>query len=189
MSGAVADGRGGVVARQVDPTGVLPVMHLLNHVADTYDADDAVNLTGYADSLAVYTASVAGLLLAGRVNGRHLPDSYSVQDLAVGGIATHKLARLLSRSSVTSPLRAPFTEFEEPAGSGEHVESPRGAHGFRHTIGELLTCPFCLGVWLGTAYVAGLAVAPRPTRALAAMLTVVALADTMQHGYARLRGD
>jgi hypothetical protein len=44
-------------------------------------------------------------------------------------------------------------------------------------------------VWIGTAYVAGVAVAPRPTRALAAVLTVVALSDTMQHAYARLRGD
>jgi hypothetical protein len=129
------------------------------------------------------------MLYAGRATGRHLPDSYSVRDLAVGGIATHKLTRLLSRSSVASPLRAPFTEFEKPAGAGEHVESPRGRHGLRHTIGELLTCPFCLGVWVGTAYVAGLAVAPRGTRALAAVLTVVTLSDTMQHGYARLRGD
>jgi hypothetical protein len=112
-----------------------------------------------------------------------------MQDLTVGGIATHKLTRLLSKASVTSPLRAPFTQFEEPAGSGEHVESPRGRHGFRHTIGELLTCPFCLGVWIGTAYVAGLAIAPRSTRSLAAVLTVVALSDTMQHGFARLRGD
>ena len=59
----------------------------------------------------------------------------------------------------------------------------------RHTVGELLTCPFCLGVWVATAYVAGLVVAPRPTRALAAVMTVVAGSDTLQHGYSRLRGD
>jgi hypothetical protein len=164
-------------------------MQMLTHVADTYDTGDEVNLTGYADSLAVWTASVAGLLMVARARGRHLPDSYSVHDLAVGGIATHKLTRLLSKASVTSPLRAPFTEFEKPAGAGEHLESPRGRHGVRHTVGELLTCPFCLGVWVGTAYVAGLAVAPRPTRAAAALFTVVALSDAMQHGYARLRGD
>jgi hypothetical protein len=164
-------------------------MHLLTHAADGYDPDGDVNLPGYADSIAVYSASVAGLVLVGRATGQQLPEHYSVQDLAIGGIATHKLTRLLSKASVTSPLRAPFTRFEEAAGSGEHVESPRDGHGVRHTIGELLTCPFCLGVWIGTAYVAGVAVAPRPTRALAAVLTVVALSDTMQHAYARLRGD
>ena len=164
-------------------------MHLLTRATDAYDTDDEVNLTGYAKSLAVYSASVAGLLLTARVRGRSLPERYSVQDLAIGGMATHKLTRLLSRSSVTSPLRAPFTEFEGPAGSGEHVEKPRGGHGVRHTVGELLTCPFCLGVWVGTAYVSGLALAPRPTRALAAVLTVVTLSDTLQHAYSRLRGD
>ena len=164
-------------------------MHLLTRAADAYDTDDEVNLTGYAESLAVYSASVAGLLLTARARGRSLPEHYSVQDLAIGGMATHKLTRLLSRSSVTSPLRAPFTEFQGPAGSGEHLEKPRSGHGVRHTVGELLTCPFCLGVWVGTAYVTGLATAPRPTRALAAVLTVVTLSDTMQHAYSRLRGD
>jgi hypothetical protein len=157
--------------------------------AATYDTDGDVNLTGYADSLAVYAASVGGLLALARAHGQELPDRYSVQDLTLGSIATHKLTRLLSRASVTSPLRAPFTEFEAPAGSGEHVEIPRGEHGLRHTVGELLTCPFCLGVWVGTAYVAGIALAPRPTRAVAAVLTVVAASDTLQHAYSRLRGD
>jgi hypothetical protein len=157
--------------------------------ATTYDPDDEVNLTGYADSMAVYVASVTGLLALGRATGRELPEHYSLRDLTLGGIATHKLTRLLSRASVTSPLRAPFTQFEQAAGSGEHVEKPRDGHGLRHTVGELLTCPFCLGVWVGTAYVAGMAFAPRPTRAMAAVLTVVGASDALQHGYSRLRGD
>ena len=155
--------------------------------ATTYDAHDEVNLTGYAESLAVFAASVGGLLAL--AHDHELPERYSVQDLTVGGIATHKLTRLLSRASVTSPLRAPFTQFEAPAGSGEHIEKPRDGHGLRHSVGELLTCPFCLGVWIGTAYVAGVALAPRPTRAVAAVLTVVAASDTLQHAYSRLRGD
>lgn len=157
--------------------------------AATYDPDGEVNLGGYTHSLAVYVAGVSGLLLLGRATGRQLPEHYSVRDLALGGIATHKLTRLLSKASVTSPIRAPFTEFEGAAGSGEHVERPRGRTGVRHTVGELLTCPFCLGVWVGTAYVAGMAYAPRPTRTAAAVLTVVGVSDGLQHAYARLRGD
>jgi hypothetical protein len=42
---------------------------------------------------------------------------------------------------------------------------------------------------VGTAYVAGMVFAPRPTRAAAAVLTVVGASDALQHGYARLRGD
>ena len=167
----------------------MPALPAFLHVASTYDTDDEVDLDGYAGSLAAYATGVGALLLLGRATGRELPQGYTAQDLVVGGVATHKLTRLLSRASVTSPLRAPFTTFDEAAGSGEHVESARGEHGVRHTVGELLTCPFCLGVWVATAYVAGLVVAPRPTRALAAVMTVVAGSDTLQHGYSRLRGD
>jgi hypothetical protein len=42
---------------------------------------------------------------------------------------------------------------------------------------------------VGTAYVAGLATAPRLTRAVAAVMTVVATSDALQHGYQRLRGE
>jgi hypothetical protein len=56
----------------------------------------------------------------------------------------------------------------------------------RHTVGELLTCPFCLAVWIGTAYVAGLGVAPRAARAWAAVFAVTGVSDFLQHAYARL---
>jgi hypothetical protein len=86
-------------------------------------------------------------------------------------------------------VRAPFTEFEAPAGAGEHLERARDGHGVRHTVGELLTCPFCVGVWVSTAYVGGLALAPRATRGWAAVFAVTGISDFLQHGYARLRGD
>jgi hypothetical protein len=159
------------------------------HLAREYDPEGQVNLAGSSGSMAAYAAGVASLLALARARGQELPERYSFSDLVVGSIATHKLSRLLTKASVTSPLRSPFTEFEGAAGSAEHHESPRGEHGVRHTVGELLTCPFCLAVWIGTAYVAGLAAAPRTTRAVAAVFTVVAGSDALQHGYARIRAD
>lgn len=161
---------------------------LLQQTADRYDPDGRVNLAGFSGSLATYAVSLSALLAASRAAGG-LPARYSVTDLLLGGVATHKFSRLLSRGSVVSPLRAPFTEFEEPAGASEHTESPRGDHGVRHTVGELLTCPFCLGVWIGTAYVAGLGVAPRAARTWAAVFTVTGVADFLQHAYGRVRAD
>ena len=53
--------------------------------------------------------------------------------------------------------------------------------------GELLTCPFCLGVWIGTAYVAGLGVAPRAARGWAAVFTVTGvISDFLQQAYGRV---
>ena len=155
-------------------------------MSERYDPDHEVNLGGYTGSLTTYGAVVTGLLAALRATGREVPERYDVSDVLIGGVATHKFSRLLARGSVTSPLRAPFTRFEESAGSAEHNEAPRGSH-LQHTIGELLTCPFCMDVWVGTAYVAGLAFAPRLTRTWATVFGVVGVADALQHGYARLR--
>jgi hypothetical protein len=157
------------------------------HLFRSYDPEGQVDLEGFAGSLGAYGAGLAGLLGALRATGHELPEQYALSDLAIGGLATHKLSRLLAKGSVTAPVRAPFTEFEGVAGSAEHHESPRGESGLRHTVGELLTCPFCLAVWISTAYVAGLVTAPRLTRTAAAVLSVVATSDALQHVYGRLR--
>jgi hypothetical protein len=160
----------------------------LARLSDGYDPEGDVDLGGYGGSMAVYASLVASSLLVGAGQHRSLPDRYDARDLVIGGIATHKLSRLLSKGGVTSPLRAPFTEFTEAGGASEHVESPRG-HGARHAIGSLVTCPFCVAVWIATAYVGGLAVAPRQARACAALFAVVAGSDFLQHVYARVRSD
>lgn len=160
----------------------------MDRVTTDYDPDGQVDLAGFSGSLATY--SLASTALAGVVHARGGgPERYRATDLLIGGLAAHKFSRILARSSVASPVRAPFTQFTEAAGSGEHAESARGDHGVRHTVGELITCPFCLGVWVSTAYVAGLALAPRPTRAWAAVFAVTGVSDFLQHAYSRLRGD
>jgi hypothetical protein len=154
-----------------------------------YDGEGHVDVVGLAACLAAFVTGGALIGARLRTGPRELPERYGIGDLLVGGVAVHKLSRLVTKSSVASPLRAPFTEFEGPAGSGEHHESPRGTHGLRHGIGELVTCPFCLGVWASSVYVTGLVVAPRPVRAAAAALLVSAVSDGCQHVYARLRSD
>lgn len=153
-----------------------------------YDDSGDVALGGYAGSLTAFSLAVAGLTLAGRAKGHDLPTRFDVTDIALGGLATHKFTRLLSKASVTAPIRAPFTEFKEAAGSAELNESARGG-GVRHTIGELLTCPFCLGQWVGTAYVGSLVLSPRLARTWAAVFSVTALSDVLQQAYGRLRTD
>lgn len=111
-----------------------------------------------------------------------LPDEISPRDLALVGVASHKTSRALAKDKVTAPLRAPFTEHQGDAGPGELEESPSGT-GFRHTVGELLVCPFCLDQWVATGYVAGLVVAPRATRFVASIMATVAISDFLQIGY------
>lgn len=145
-------------------------------------------IPGYLAALGTYASGVAGAALLARARGRSLPDSYAVQDLVVGALATHKLTRIIAKDGVTTPLRAPFTRYEGVAGSAEVNDTPRHDPG-RHALGELLTCPFCLGPWVATSYVAGLTLSPRVARAWAATFAVVGGSDFLQHAWARVRAD
>jgi hypothetical protein len=132
--------------------------------------------------LGVYATVVSLLTAVGRARGVRLPERFSAQDLVLLCAATHKASRLLSKEAVTSPLRAPFTRYERATGEAEVNESVRG-DGARHAIGELLTCPFCLGVWIASGLTAGLVFAPRVTRLVASALTAIAASDAAQLVY------
>jgi hypothetical protein len=138
--------------------------------------------------MSVFAAGWAAVATLARTTGTGLPERYDVTDLVLGGLATHKLTRIISKDGVTTPLRAPFTVYEEDAGDAEVNERPREEHP-QHTIGELLTCPFCLAPWIGSVYVAGLVLAPRVARTGAALFSVVAASDFLQQAYARARED
>lgn len=58
--------------------------------------------------------------------------------------------------------------------------------GVRKTIGELVTCPFCLGMWTATGFTAGLVYLPRATRLALGTLAALAGADLLQLAYAGL---
>jgi hypothetical protein len=150
---------------------------------DTHD-----RISGYAGALTVFGASVVAAVIAGRAADRELPERFRTRDLVLGAVATQKFTRILAKDAVTTPIRAPFTEFEKPLGSGEVQDRARPERPL-HTIGELLTCPFCLTPWVATGYVAALTIAPRAARAWAAVFTIVGGSDALQHAYARLRTD
>jgi Protein of unknown function (DUF1360) len=143
---------------------------------------------GYVAAMGLFAAGIAGSAAVHLVRGTSLPLRYAAGDLVLGALATHKFTRLLAKDAVTAPIRAPFTDYEEPAGSGEVNESPKEGH-ISHTVGELLTCPFCLAPWVSSAYVMALGLVPRPARAWAAIFSVVAASDYLQHAYARVRTD
>ena len=148
--------------------------------------DDDRPLGGYTLVLGAFTAAAGLLTGIGRLRGVRLPERISASDTVLLCVATHKASRLLAKDAVTSPLRAPFTRFEEPAGDGEVNESVRGT-GVQHAIGELLTCPFCLAAWVAGGLTAGLVLAPRATRVLLTGLTAIAGSDALQLAYDKLK--
>ena len=141
-------------------------------------------LGGYATLMVTFSSLAGGFALWFARSGRRLPERIGAGDLALLSVATHKSSRLVTKDRVASAVRAPFTAFQDDAGPSEVAEQARG-HGLRLALGELLVCPYCLAMWIGTALTAGLLVAPRATRVVASVFAVLFASDVLQLAYAR----
>jgi hypothetical protein len=148
-----------------------------------YTQDEERLLGPFTGIMAAYSATVGVLGLLVRASGRRLPDRIGLADLALISVATHKLARLLSKEPVTHPLRAPFTRVQGNSDEQEFTEQP-GGNGLRKALGKLLSCPFCIDQWVATGFVFGLVLAPRATRLVASLFAAVTGADFLQYAYA-----
>jgi hypothetical protein len=153
--------------------------------ADAYRAGETRPLGGYVVVMAVFAALVSGAAGLAGVTGRRLPAGVGPWDVLLLAFGTHKLSRTLTKDAVTSPLRAPFTRFREAGGPAEVMEEVRHTDGLRHSIGELITCPFCLDIWIATGFTIGLVFAPRLTRLVVTALTAVTGADFLHLLYAK----
>ncbi|MCA2216812.1 DUF1360 domain-containing protein [Wangella sp. NEAU-J3] len=141
-------------------------------------------LDGYVVAMGGFGVLAASLAAAAKVTGKPVPDRPSAQDVVLISLATHKVSRLIAKDAVTSPLRAPFTRYAEPSGAAELNEEVRDqGSSIRHSIGELITCPFCMAVWVATGFTGGLVLAPRLTRLAATAMTAVAVSDFLQMAY------
>ena len=139
-------------------------------------------LGGYATLIGLFATAAGGFATWYRRSGRELPERIDAGDLALITMATHKSARLIAKDRVASTVRAPFTRFEGRAGPGEVSEVARG-RGLRRAVGELLVCPYCIGLWIAAIFTAGFAVAPRPTRWIASVLSAAFGSDLLQIAY------
>jgi hypothetical protein len=163
-------------AQQADRTSLAKLFN-------DYQGGEEMPLAGYAGLLGVFSVALAGVLLAARGADDSIHTKaprVSLGDLLLMGVAAHKLSRLISKDRVTSPLRAPFTEYEEPASASEVKEKSRGT-GLQRALGDLLTCPYCMGPWVATALVYGFRKRPRLTRLVAGIFTVTAMSDFLNH--------
>jgi hypothetical protein len=160
-----------------------PVRRWARHQEREYTNGAERPLAGDLGAMGVYLGLVSAGAAAVRAGGRELPDRIPVGDALMLTVATFRLARRLAKDPVTSPIRAPFTQFQGPSGHAEIAEEVREHGGVKHAVGELLTCPFCLAQWVGTAFVFGYATAPKATRLAALTMTMVAGSDVLQFAY------
>jgi hypothetical protein len=147
-------------------------------------------LPGYLLLSTGYTALTAALLAGARRKAGTDASGLDWDDLALTAIATYRLSRILTKSAVTSPLRAPLTEFEGagmPGEVNEQVADDVEGRPVAHAVAELATCPFCMGQWVATTLVAGQVLSPGLTRLVTGILTAAAGAEALHFGHAALQ--
>jgi len=117
-------------------------------------------------------------LLAG--TARAAKPGPAAAELPVFGLATFTITKALAKEKVGVWAREPLVEDDA---DGEH--HPRG-RGLRYVLGELVTCPRCLGTWSSIGLI-GLRVArPREGRIVASILATAAINDVLQTSFTLL---
>jgi hypothetical protein len=139
-------------------------------------------LTSYAALVSVWLGGLAAFIGLIKTFNRPVP-RMDAGDVALLAGATFHLSRLISKDAVMSFARAPFTHYEETGAPGEVNEKPRKDTETQHAIGELISCPFCMGTWVAAGLTYSYTFFPAITRLLASMFCIVGLADVAQLAY------
>lgn len=88
----------------------------------------------------------------------------SATDLAVSGLATYRLTRLITRDTITAPLR-------------ERVWKNHPPHSSK--LGYVLTCEWCSSIYAASVLEISRIIAPRLTARAEAVLALSALAGLL----------
>jgi hypothetical protein len=84
------------------------------------------SLYSYSALMGIFSLIFALFVLLCRLTGRPIPERIEARDIALLGMAAHKMSMVGSQDAITSPLRAPVTEIQEKEGPKKVVERPRG---------------------------------------------------------------
>ncbi len=99
-------------------------------------------------------------------------------DLVMLGLATYRSGRLVAYERVAAPLREPVTStIPDGSGAGETVVADGEA--WRWALGELVSCPVCIGTWVAAGLVYGLHLAPTPTRVYITIMGATGIAQLL----------
>jgi hypothetical protein len=135
-------------------------------------------LPEYAGLTVAFGGVLGGFLTLAR---RRLPERIGFGDVVRIGLASYKLGRLVAKDEVTSWVRAPVTRDED-------ASEPK-PDGLERALGELVTCPYCLGVWVASGLSYALVLYPRETRLVTTIFSSQAVADFLNAAFVRLKSD
>jgi hypothetical protein len=117
----------------------------------------------YGILIAVYNLLFGIFLLLYRKKENKL-DHVTGLDAALLGLATLRMAKMVSEDEITAVIRNPLVEVKD----GER--RPRG-RGLRWSLGKLVLCPNCTGTWIAAFLTYSLHLFPKQTRPFLAVMS------------------
>lgn len=116
-----------------------------------------------------------------------------MDSFVVDALATYRLTRLVTRDAITKPLREKAiaavyeAESEEPGlkGHGSYAARVAWEGDAAPKVAKLITCPWCVGVWLGFGVMVLRRTMPRvwsPIATALALASVAALTEINEEG-------
>src|SRR5215207_4486709 len=116
------------------------------------ERDEQINRATKLTFMGIFLAGMAAFSAQVARRG----DDVKVQpyELLLLGLSTYRAGRMLAYERVTQPLRDPITETKpDSTGVGETVVAK--GRGLQQAIGELASCPICIGTWVAAGMVYG----------------------------------
>jgi hypothetical protein len=158
--------------------------HSIAQVEDEYNGSESMPLRGFGGLVLAFSALCGAALWKASKQDRFLRSLPPFGEVANLAVASHKAARLITHDQVLAPFRAPFVEYKEPRGKGAVKEKPRGS-GPQRAVGELITCPYCTGLWTAAGATCGYLLAPRATRTASLLLSLSYCVDLLNVAWAK----
>jgi hypothetical protein len=112
-------------------------------------------------------------------NRDRLPERLRTTDLALLALSSYKLSRVITKEDVTAFVRAPVTE-------DSAAQQPK-RRGMSRVLGELVTCPYCIGLWITGGLSCAQVLYPRETRFFTSIFGTYAVTDFLHAGFTRLK--
>lgn len=136
----------------------------------------------YATKLVLMSVFLGGLLLFIAYMTVYGPgwDAFklSTMDLVLLSLSTYRLGRLVAYDRVMEPLRNFVARtVPDPTGAGDTTEAK--GEGIQQSVGQLVTCPICIGTWIAAGLVYLLYLFPGPVRVFLTMTAVIGVAELL----------
>jgi hypothetical protein len=133
-------------------------------------------LPQYAALTAAFWGIFGGFLAVGR---DRIPERIGFGDLARIALSTYKISRVITKDEIAVFIRAPVTE-------DDAAQEPK-QEGMAAAVGALVTCPYCIGLWVSAGLSYSFVFFPRETRFATTIFSAHGITDFLNAGFVRLR--